>query len=190
MDALQVELCIKGLNGEKLINEARKRGAVLHSVRRDAGRGFILRCRRKDCALIRGIAEEKGYAVEAARPVGLLRYLTGAGRRRGLLAGSLLCVGLAVYALGFVWQVRVENAGAYAGEVRHFLMEQGIRPGIRRSRVKLAALRDALEWYLPEVKWVRASWEGVALKISVEEGMPPPAVETEEIGRASCRERV
>lgn len=179
MDALQVEFEVKGLSVEKLLNEARKRGVTLRAVRRQGGRKLSLRCSRGDYARIREAAEERGYEIGPARPVGLLRLLTRAGRRRGLLAGCALCVGLAVYALGLVWQVKIENAGAYAGEVRRFLLEQGIAPGIRRSQVQTGALRDALEWYLPAVKWVRVSWEGVALKISVEEGTPPPPVETE-----------
>lgn len=85
-----------------------------------------------------------------------------------------------IWALGYVWEVRVENAGAYLGEVKTFLNELGIHPGIRRSDVHLSDLRDKLEWRLPKVKWVRAEWQGVSLVVRLEEGVPPPDVVSNE----------
>ena len=170
----QVQFHAKGLGMEKLLNEARKQGISFSRVKREKSRSLLLRCSPKDYAAFRALAEEKGYEVSEAQPVGFLRLEKRLGKRIGLWAGALIALGLLIWALGYVWDVRVENAGAYLGEVRSFLEEQGVRPGIRRSAVSLSALRDKLAWRLPKVKWVRTEWEGVSLVVRLEEGVPPP----------------
>ena len=170
----QVQFHAKGLGMEKLLNEARKQGISFSRVKREKSRSLLLRCSPKDYAAFRALAEEKGFEVSEAQPVGFLRLEKRLGKRIGLWAGALIALGLLIWALGYVWDVRVENAGAYLGEVRTFLEEQGVRPGIRRSTVSLSALRDKLAWRLPKVKWVRTEWEGVSLVVRLEEGVPPP----------------
>ena len=88
----------------------------------------------------------------------------------------------------FVWQVRVENAGAYAGEVRAYLREIGVMPGMRRADVDLVGLREKLEWRLPRVKWVRTEFSGVALVVRLEEGVPLPPREEEAPGNVVAAE--
>lgn len=177
MDGLRVTCEIKGLGMEKLLNEARKAGLSLGAVRRLPGRAVRLRCAAGDYAALKALAEGKGFSVGPARPVGALRGAVWLKKRWGLAAGAALCLGLMIWAMGYVWQVRIENAGSYAGEVRAFLQERGIFPGVRRSRVHLDQVRDALEWYLPRVQWVRAEWRGVGLRVTLEEGAPPPEKE-------------
>lgn len=170
----QVQFHVKGLGMEKLLNAARQQGIVFRRVKREKSRSLLLRCSPKDYAAFRALAEEKGFEVSQAQPVGWLRLEKRLGKRIGLWAGALIALGLLIWALGYVWEVRVENAGAYLGEVRTFLEEQGVRPGVRRSSVSLSELRDSLAWRLPKVKWVRAEWEGVSLVVRLEEGVPPP----------------
>ena len=179
---LTVQMRISGLNAEKLLNAARKQGITLKSVSRQADRSVIVRCAPQSAAPLRFLAEEKGFEASDAMPVGLLSAIHRLRKRWGLILGAALCLGLMIWALGFVWDVTVENAGPYLGEVRLFLEEQGVHPGIRRSQVDISHLRDALSWRLPTVKWVRVEWRGVALRIILEEGTPPPDVSVGQTG--------
>lgn len=165
---------VEGLNVEKLVNEARKRGLVLKKARREENRALTVELRRRDYKAFRALAGEMGYEMGPAEPLGLLKLFLRLSRRAGLWTGILFFSALLIWSLGAVWRVNVENAGPYAGEIRLFLEEKGIRPGIRRSAVNLEALREQLEWRLPRVKWVRAEWAGVTLRLRVEQGTPPP----------------
>ena len=172
-----VRFRITGLNAEKLINEARKRGVRFRGVRRDKSRTLTVVISLRDSRTLSDLCREMGYEAGPMEPLGLLRGIEAIKRRPGLWTGVIIGMVLAVWSLGYVWQVRVENAGPYAGEIRLYLEENGIRPGIRRSAVDLQAIRDGLEWRLPKVKWIRAEWAGVALRLRVEEGTPPPEKE-------------
>ncbi|MBQ9264242.1 MAG: sporulation protein YqfD [Clostridia bacterium] len=178
MSGWDVQFTLTGLSSEKWLNEARKQGIRLKRVKRTAGRDLVIQCGAKDYAALSALARDKGYEVGEARPVGWLKRAATVKKRWGVALGGVVCAGLLIYALGFVWQVRIENAGPYEGTVRTFLQEKGIVPGIRRSQVRLGDLREQLEWYLPQVKWVRTSWQGVALRVSIDEGTPPPDIET------------
>ncbi len=171
---LSLRFRITGLNVEKLINEARKRGLTLQRARREQNRSLTVDVSPRDCRALQALAREMGYETGQAEPLGLLLLWKRLRRRPGLWTGILIGTALLVWSMGYVWLVRVENAGPYAGEIRLYLEENGIQPGIRRSAVDLQALREGLEWRLPKVKWVRAEWAGVALRLRVEEGTPPP----------------
>ena len=172
---LEMEGRIRGLNLERLMQEARKAGIALRDVRKEKTGGVAVRCARKDYGRLRALAEEKGYDMEPGRPAGLFRRV--APLRWGVAAGLLLGMLLAAPAFSFVWAVEVRNAGAYEADARAYLEEIGIRPGILRSRVSLAGLRETLEWRWPRVQWVRTEWAGTALRITLEEGTPPAEIE-------------
>lgn len=173
---LHVRLRVSGLSAEKLLNEARKRRIPLQSISRQADRSLFVCCAPGSYRALVALAEEKGFSVTQAQPTGLLRLLYGLRRRWGLLAGACFCLCLLIFAMGFVWHIEIENAGMYEGEVRLFLNETGVHPGLRRSEIDLTDLRQKLEWRLPRVKWVRTEWAGVTLRIRLEEGVPPPGV--------------
>ena len=179
---------VRGLSAEKLLNEARKRGFAVRNVRRAGDRSLLLECAPRDYAALRALAEERGFEVGEMEPVGLPRLLRRLLARPGLLIAGALGTLLIVWALGYVWEIRVENAGPYIGEVRLYLEEQGVRPGIRRSQVDIAALREGLAWRLPKVKWVRAEWQGVVLRLRLEQGTPPPEESAAQAGDIVARE--
>ena len=177
-----VECTVSGLSAEKLLNAARQKGITLERIKRKKNRALFVRCGYRDYAILRALGEEWGYQIGEARPVGALRAAKWLGRRTGLWLGALIGALLLTFSLGFVWQVRIENAGPYQGEVRAYLEELGIRPGRRRADIDIAELRDRLEWRLPQVKWVRVEWAGVALRVRLENGTPSPEIES--VGKA------
>ncbi|MBR0218909.1 MAG: sporulation protein YqfD [Clostridia bacterium] len=179
---------VTGLNVEKLINEARKRGLVLKKARREQNRALTVELSPQDCGAFQSLAGEMGYAAGPAEPLGMLRLIRRLSRRPGLWTGIFFASALLIWSLGYVWQISVENAGPYAGEIQLFLEENAIRPGVRRSAVNLEALREGLEWRLPKVKWVRAEWSGVTLCLRVEEGTPPPEMDDARTGDVVAEE--
>lgn len=173
-----VQCTLQGLGAEKLLNTLKKQEILLSFVDRMPDRSLVLQCARGQYGRIQELAQEKGFTLSPARPVGLYRFLMLFFHRRGLILGLVLCLGWMIYAMGYIWQIKIENAGAYEGEVRFFLQEKGIQPGLRRGDVNLSLLREELEWRLPKVKWVRAEYAGVSLKIVLEEGTPPPDIQS------------
>ena len=175
---LSVEFRISGLSLEKLLNAANRQGIALYKVKRKKNREMLVRCPVSDYEAFRKLGEEKGYQIGKAHPVGFLRIGKKALNRKGLLLGIAASTALLIYIMGFVWEINVENAGPYEGEVYAYLNELGIRPWMRKQEIDLASLREKLEWRLSQVKWVRTEWKGTALKVRLEEGTPSPQIES------------
>lgn len=169
-----VRLRIKGLNAEKLINAARNKGIPLSSVRREQNRELSVRLPARHEKAFREIAEEKGFWAGESVPEGMLRLKKGILKRWSLPLGAFLACGLIIGLLGRVWVIRVENAGPYEGEVKAVLQEMGVQAGVSKSGVSLSALREKLEWRLPQIQWAHARWDGVALVVRLERGASPP----------------
>lgn len=170
---------IRGLNLERLLNEARTQGVRPRMIRRQRSGEMTVICSPKDYEALQSLAREKGFDMTAGKAVGLFRWLRALKNRWGLGLGLLLGCLAAALSLRYVWAVEVINAGAYEADARTYLQEIGAVPGALRQSVDLTRLREQLEWRWPRVQWVRAEWAGVALRITLEEGVPPPEVKTE-----------
>ena len=171
-----VRFQVSGLSMEKLLNEAGRKGIRLRNVQRGRYRDVAACLTPDEYERFRELALEKGYQVSEPIPAGAFKAWERHRKRWGLPLGAAIAAALLIWALGSVWTVRVENAGPYAGEIRSYLLENGIRPGIRRAGLSLSVLRDKLEWRFPQVKWIRTEFAGTALRIIVEEGTPPPQI--------------
>ena len=78
--------------------------------------------------------------------------------------------------MAFVWQIRIEGAGVYEGDLHGYLGERGIRVGTLKSKVDVKQLCRDLEWRYPQTAWVQADWRGRTLVIRLVEGVPAPQV--------------
>lgn len=177
---LKVKCILRGLSAEKLLNAARKEGIPLFRAERRQDRSVFIQCSRDEYTRLLSLAQEKGYTLSAPEPAGLYGMISRLLNRWGLLLGACSFLALIIYAMGFIWHISIENAGAYEGEIRLFLQEQGIHAGMRREKVDAAQIQEQLEWRLPEVKWVRTGFSGVVLKIALEPGTPPPDIASHE----------
>ena len=165
-----VRMKVEGLGAEKMLNALWQKRIPLRAVRRSKKRGLVLSVPQRYEQQVKALAEEKGFAVTLLSG-GMRQLLYGMKKRWALAAGLVLGMALAVSSLQFIWLVEVEDAGRYTGEVRLFLQEEGIGPGVAKSRIEPAALQEKLLWRLPEVKWVWVRQEGVRLHIRLEEGI-------------------
>lgn len=165
-----VRMKVEGLGAEKMLNALWQKRIPLRAVRRSKKRGLVLSVPQRYEQQVKALAEEKGFAVTLLSG-GMRQLLYDMKKRWALAAGLMLGMALAVSSLQFIWLVEVEDAGRYTGEVRLFLQEEGIGPGVAKSRIEPAALQEKLLWRLPEVKWVWVRQEGVRLHIRLEEGI-------------------
>lgn len=175
---LWMEGRLRGLNLERLLNEARAQGIRVGRVKREENRAVWLCCRAEDFGRLRQLAKDRGYEMEGQRPVGWLRWLVRGWGRKGAVAGAVMGAALLAAAMQFVWRVEIVDAGMYAADARAYLEELGIVPGVPRFRVNLTRLREQLEWRWPKVQWVRAEWAGVGLRVILDQGVPAPDIET------------
>ena len=162
---------VEGLNLEKLLRLAAERKMDLLQVRH-CGRRMTGLVAEKRLPELEELAAQGGWALRLGGYAGLSRWRERLKARWVVCALVLLALGGVLLSMQMIWAVELIDAGTYAGDVRAFLEEAGVRPFIWKSRVDTAALKEALEWRYPKVAWVEVGWRGTVLQVRLVEGTP------------------
>lgn len=162
---------VEGLNLERYLRAAADSGIPLKGARR-FGRTLTGVAAEEHMAALEALARQGGWLFTHLEAVGANRLWERLRRRWPLAALLALALAGVCVALQWVWTVEVLDAGSYAGDVRAYLTEAGVRPFVWKSSVDTAALRGALEWRYPKVAWVEVGWRGTALCVRLMEGTP------------------
>lgn len=170
-------LRIEGLGLDSLLARIRNEGFRLYDVQRIRPNAVTFSCETSSFAALKELALARGFAVSVLPPKGLSLKLERIRARRAAVITAAVFFILLVFSLQFVWRIEIIGAGSYIGEVRAYLAQAGIHTGMRRSDIDITTLCDALTWRLPQVAWVRAEHQGLALLIEITQGIPQPGVE-------------
>ena len=170
---------IEGLSLERLMNLAREQGIILRKLRRRGLKTLEGICLEADFRHLSELAENRGWKIIKTGEKGLSRAKSGLFRRLGLGVGFCLFIALVALAMQFVWQIDIMEAGAYESEVRNYLVEQNIQPGIWKRDISLQKVIWDLEWRMPKVAWVQAHYRGAVLVIRCVQGVSQSQGESE-----------
>ncbi len=169
----------KGLSLEKLLKMAGENNIALWGLKRQGNKAVTGQVAEKDFPLLLELAQTRGWEIEKGKAIRLSALRNKLLRRWGIGAGALVLVIVMVIALQFVWHINILDAGAYEGDIRAYLEEAGIKPGMLRSKIDIEALNAALEYRYPETAWVKTAFRGADLTIRMIQGVPVPKVVTQ-----------
>ncbi len=176
---------IRGLGVERLLEGLQKSGIVLYDVQRIRAHcvRFSVAAGQSDQA--EAYASDHGFACKELPNTGLMRAVRQIKKRWILFPMVGLAAAALVFSLQFVWQIQIDGAGIYSGEVQQYLKEEHIRPGISKRKIDLRSISDGLLYRLPRIAWATAEIQGISLRISVIPGIPAPDLSAS-IGGRPC----
>ncbi len=174
-----VSFRVEGLSLERLLNLAGEQNIMLHDLKRSGLKAVEGVCVESDYAKLSELAEKRGWKLTRLKHKRLSAVRNWLKKRLAVAIGLVLCLSLAIVSMQFIWRIDILDAGPYESEVRLYLKEQNIHPGIWKRNVSLQELTSSLEWRMPKVAWVQSYYRGAALVIRCVLGVPPPGVETE-----------
>lgn len=170
---------LRGLGVERMLERLRQEGIVLYNVRRMDAHTLRFSCAHHQAKQTEALITSLGFSLRALAPSGASRILCRLRKACTLWLLALCALFALSLSLRFVWRISIVHAGIYAGEVRTFLKEEGISPGILKSRVDTTRLSDRLLSRLPDIAWVRVRFSGQTLRIEITQGVPMPPLESE-----------
>ena len=179
MNNVRTYIRITGLGIEKQLSQLQNNGFTLCDIRRIDLRTMEFACRKRDSAGILEYLSKRGFSCNVLPPRGTAKTLQMLKDRTPLIIFLLSALFALSCAMRCIWRIEIVGAGPYIGEVRAFLQEESIFPGTVSDRISLKDLSARLTQRLPRVAWVRASFEGLTLKIAVTQGVPMPEIETQ-----------
>ncbi len=165
---------LKGLNLERFLNTLRAQDIPLLQTERTETQALRCLCYESDLPAIEALAAEKGWKLEAISVRQLAAARAFLRRRWGLSVGFALMLVLLGVCSRFLWQVEITGAGAYLGDMRQFLMDSGVRPGLPMRAVDTAALEYQLYRRYPKIAWFTVSKRAMRLSVACNPGVPIP----------------
>ncbi|HML47584.1 MAG TPA: sporulation protein YqfD, partial [Clostridia bacterium] len=168
-----VQFMLEGLSLEKMLNLCLQQGILLENVSRPTVRSLSARVAYSDFAAIQDMAERRGWKLTVGMVSGIPKVRRFVWKRAALVAGILIFLAVAWGMSACVWQIRIEGAGPYVGEVRTVLKEQQVQLGRFGFTIDVESLRTALERRLTGLAWVSVELDGVRLTVYCVQGEIP-----------------
>ncbi|MEA5016050.1 MAG: sporulation protein YqfD [Candidatus Limiplasma sp.] len=165
---------LEGLNLERFVNMASKEDIPLLALRRSGQRQMVCEAYQADMPAIHALVEEKGWKITRQQPLELAATLAFLRRRWGIPLGALLALILTVTLYQFIWQVEIQGAGPYRGDIAAYLLQEGYVPGMPKSRMDAADLTRKLNYRYPKVAWFNAYVHDMTLVVDAAQGVPLP----------------
>ena len=176
-----ITLEIQTFRPERFINLLWKNGINVKNVRRKTITTLTFEVGLKDYNKIRDIAKRTDTKIKILGRSGVSFLLIKSKKRKTLLIGIGIFVGIIYYLSGFIWNVNIiteNNVTPY--EIRSQLKDMGIKPGIRKNKVNVYNIEEQIVRKNGAIMWSRVRVEGVKLKVKIAERQEPPEIEKKE----------
>ncbi len=157
------EVAVEGLSLERMLQCLQREGLPLLSVKRESARRLRMVCYETDLPAIEALLSGKGWSLREASPRGLAKLRDRLLRHKALFLAAAICTVCVGLGLQLIWGVRVENAGAYQGDIAVYLAEQGARVGGWARGMDLERLESGLFTRYPSLVWASVSFRGPVL---------------------------
>ena len=171
---LYLRFLIRGANAEKAVNAIRNEHIPLRHLRRRRDRAIVCRCKKQHMPFVDRACSRFSCSVTPLPAPFPSRLLLALIKRKAFCLGLLVFL-IAMYAsMQHVWSVQVLGAGPYEGDIRAFLVSEGITPGMHKDEIDAEKIRTALEWRYPQVAWIKTDFHGVSFRVTAVQGIPTP----------------
>ncbi|HJD26623.1 MAG TPA: sporulation protein YqfD [Candidatus Blautia intestinipullorum] len=167
-----VKIRVQGEQGERFLNLCRSRGVDMRQLSRREDGSLVCYLSVRHFFLLSSIHKKTKVQIHILEKHGLPFFFVRSKKRKAFFLGILLCAILLFVFSGRIWNIHIEgNVQNSTPEILEFLEEQGVRHGIRKSRVNCSGIAAAVRQNYPEITWVSARIEGTKLILTMQEGI-------------------
>lgn len=168
---------IQNLHPEKTINILWKNGINIRNIRRESVVKWIIEVDSQDCSKVKELVKQNKGNLKIIKTKGFLSYFIKV-KSHGFLYAGILAFFMLIYGYScYIWDISI-NTDKYLSpfEVRKYLLEEGIKPGIRKSSINVYDTEKKLMEKDSRIMWARARFEGSRFKVDIEERQNPPKI--------------
>ncbi len=168
---LQGYLAIKvwGFSPERFMNLCSNHHLFLWNIV-NHGEYYTMNISLKNFYRLKGLTRKTGTRVAITGRYGLPFLSVRMWRRRIFIAGLLGSIVFWIWMSGFIWAVEITGNYFVTTDVfQDFLLENGIETGMKKSRVDIEKLEEAIRTEFDIVTWTSAKIDGTSLVIQVKE---------------------
>jgi len=105
-------ICITGISKERFLNICAKNGIILWNMNTE-DKNVIATVSRKQFEQLKGFADKTNVKIEIINKKGLPFFFYKYKKRKILILGVLLCIGILYMFSKFIWKINIIGAGVY-----------------------------------------------------------------------------
>lgn len=165
---------------EKFLNLAWKNNIQIKNIRKRSITTIVMDINLKDFSLIEDIAQKTKSKIKIVNRKGVTFFLLKIRRRFALVGGVFIFVFILYFLSGFIWTIDIQtenNLSPY--EIRQQLINYGVMPGIRKSKVNVYQLQDNMIKSNENIMYFNARVDGSRLYVKVIDKVTPPSIITD-----------
>ncbi|ERI90238.1 sporulation protein YqfD [Clostridiales bacterium oral taxon 876 str. F0540] len=162
---------------EKFLNLIWKNNIQVKNIRKKSITTMIMDINLKDFNLVEEVAQKTKSKMKIINRKGITFFLLKIRRRFALVGGVFIFVFILYFLSGFIWTIDIQtenNLSPY--EIRQQLINYGIMPGIRKSKVNVYQLQDNMIKSNENIMYFKARIDGSRLYVSVIDKVTPPSI--------------
>lgn len=181
---LQGYLAIKvwGFSPERFMNLCSHHHLFLWNIV-NHGEYYSMNISLKNFYKLKGLTRKTGTRVVITGRYGLPFLSVRMWRRRIFIAGLLGSIAFWIWMSGFIWAVEITGNYFVTTDVfQDFLLDNGIQTGMKKNRIDIEKLEEAIRTEFDIVTWTSAKIDGTRLVIQVKEN---DLIKVEDTGKAA-----
>ncbi|SUY47432.1 stage IV sporulation protein [Clostridium putrefaciens] len=172
-----IEVEVQCLIPERIINLLWNKGVIIKNVRKVNISTVRFYISIRDYKHLEESAKATNSKIRITSRSGMHFIIMKVKRYLSFAAGSVLFLVLIYYMSTFIWSIEIETEKYLSPyEVRKYLMDLGVRPGIKKKDTSVARIEEEMK-KREDIMWIRARVEGSKMKIKVAERKSPPIIE-------------
>lgn len=174
---LKTTYSVEGLNLDRFINTAKKRGIALYEIKKYSNKRILVTVNFTDSRKFFAIAKELCYNIKKVRDKGKAYPLLALYRSLGVFIGMLLITGTSVFLNNYIFSFAFTGSGSvYKREVYRYLNSRGVKEYARFSDINLDELENGI---LAEISHLSfASCKKVGNRLVIDLALSTEKVET------------
>lgn len=162
---------------ERVLNLCAAQGISLWDLQWRSPTEFTCCLTRKDFRRLRQFSEKLSCTLRVEKRRGVPFLFGAARRRRVLLTGFCLCLGLLLFGSFFVWDFSIEGNETVTDEqILRALENNGLTRGVFGLSIDSEDLRNHVLLEIPELSWIAVNVSGYQAHVQVRERVKKPEI--------------
>ena len=166
-----VKVSVQGKQLERFLNLCANREIRIHMLCRSGEEEIQGIFYIKDFLKLRPIRKKTKVHIRILEKHGLPFFLFKSKKKKGFLAGILLCCVILLFLSTRIWNIHIEgNIINTTPQILAFLGEKGILHGMAKRQINCYEIAEMVRKQYPEITWVSAKLEGTRMILQIQEG--------------------
>ncbi len=160
---------VSGFSVERFINLAVYRNIYLWDIQYNNGKAQM-KVSIKGFKLLKHCAKKTKCKVKIKNKLGY-PFLAFKYRKRKVFISGIIFFSLTLYYLSsFVWLVEIKgNERLEQSDIKNFLSSQGLKPSVKKSKIKAPLLEETVLNYFSEISWINIHIKGTKVTVNIKE---------------------